>query len=88
MDSFDGEKLEELESHLRNANLRLADLRIQLEQRLTRIQDLRSEIETLRADRDRATSMYDALVITKTFRYTSLVRNLYGRVRSIIPERH
>ena len=88
MDRFDRQKVEELESHLRNAELRLADLRIQLEQRLTRIQDLCSEIETLRSDRDRAISMYEALVTTKTFRYTSLMRNLYGRVRSIIPERH
>lgn len=88
MDRFDAERVEELESSLRREELKVADLRIQLEERLTRIQDLRLEIQTLRADRDRFMSMYQALVTTKTFRYTSFMRNIYGRVRSTNPVHH
>jgi hypothetical protein len=70
---------------LRRSELRLSDLRVQLEQRLQLIQALRDEssahIRQLVAERDKACADYQNIVATRTFRYTRIAREAYGLIR-------
>lgn len=92
MACVDESRIEELERRLHNEQMRVSDLRIQLDQRLKRIQQLQTsagpghtltaELHRVRSERDQALLTINDLLNTKTYRYTRVARNLYSRIRS------
>lgn len=77
-----GDDPADLQVELRRTELRLAGLRRQMDLRLQRIEQLTSDCEQVRAERDEARTELAVLMATRTFRYSRLPRRLYGALRA------
>lgn len=80
------DEVQRLRTELRRAELRVTDLRAQLELRLQTIREMSIDSATQAASAALAESVaqaeLDAIRATKLFRLTRGLRHVYGRVRS------